>query len=530
MKKTNKFYLIANYLLSLLFSFAIIVMNNIKFNPNKIPIDFINNFHFNFSFFIKTILLSIPIFLSLYGLNIIISKIQIKTERKINIKKICIINFISIFITGLIHLITYYPGNSMPDTFYIINSPIYTSKQHPIVYNLLISIPYYIFNKLFSNNISFFLISIIQLLIMDLIITFVIGWFYKTFKHKKTTIFLSLYFSLIPIITNYNTTIVKDSVFCVILLLYLPILYSIINSNGEWINNKKNIIYLLLLLIGTTLIRNNGIFMIFVIILVLLLSYRKYYKKWLLVLIITILVSSTTKLVPSEQINLFQEKVAVPLQQLGYLIYTDGSISKEGKEYFNELMPTEEFKSKYNPYYVDYIKWDPNFNGLYLDKNNIEFIKIWFKNLPNNFEDYVKSYMLVSYGTWAPDKFVDQQSRFLGLGKIPSTSNNIFENLQNKNILPKKINNILTSFYETATVYFSGGICLWTLLILSLYIIYKKNYKYLILSVPLFAIWITLMLASPLSVAFRYMSPFAYMLPFIIAITIINCNKKTSRK
>lgn len=530
MNNKNKFYLISNYLLSLLFSFALIVMNNIKFNPSKIPLDFINNFHFNFNFFFKTILLSIPIFLSLYGLNIILSKINIKTERKINVKKLCIINFISILITGLIHLITYYPGNSMPDTFFIINSPIYTSKQHPIVYNLLISIPYYIFNKLFSSNISFFLISIIQLLIVDLIITFVIAWFYKTFKHKKTTIFLSLYFSLVPIITNYNTTIVKDSIFCVILLLYLPILYSIINSNGEWINNKKNIVYLLLLFIGTTLIRNNGIFMIFIIIFFLLLSYRKYYKKWLLVLIITILVSSATKLVPSEQINLFQEKVAVPLQQLGYLIYTNGPISKEGKNYFNELMPTEEFKSKYNPYYVDYIKWDPNFNGLYLDENNIEFIKIWFKNLPNNFEDYVKSYMLVSYGTWAPDQFVDEQSRFLGLGKIPKTSNNLFENLQNKNILPKKVNNVLSSFYETTTIYFSGGVCLWTLLILSLYVIYKKNYKYLILSTPLLAIWLTLMLASPLSVAFRYMSPFAYMLPFIISITIISCNKKTSRK
>lgn len=530
MKDKNKLYLISNYLLSLLFSFALIIMNNIKFNPNEIPLDFINNFHFNFNFFIKTILLSIPIFLSLYGLNIVLSKINIKTERKVNIKKISIITFISILITGLIHLITYYPGNSMPDTFFIINAPIYVSKQHPIVYNLLISVPYYIFNKLFSNNISFFLISIIQLLIIDLIITFVIAWYYKTFKHKKTTIFLSLYFSLVPIITNYNTTIIKDSVFCVILLLYLPILYSIINSNGEWINNKKNIIYLLLLLIGTTLIRNNGIFMIFVVLLILLLSYRKYYKKWLLVLIITILVSSTTKLVPSEQTNLFQEKVAVPLQQLGYLVYTDGPISKEGKKYLNELIPTEEFKSKYNPYYVDFIKWDYNFNKEYLDKNNIEFIKIWFKNLPNNFEDYVKSYMLVSYGTWAPDKFIDQQSRFLGLGEIPNTSNNFFENLQNKNILPKKINNALTSFYDKTTIYFSGGVCLWTLLILSLYVIYKKNYKYLILSTPLLAIWITLMLASPLSVAFRYMSPFAYMLPFIISITIISCNKKTSRK
>lgn len=530
MNNKNKFYLISNYLLSLLFSFALIIMNRIKFNPYEIPLDFINNFRFNFNFFIKTILLSIPIFLSLYGLNIIISKINIKTERKVNIKKLSIINFISIFITGLIFLITYYPANAMPDTFFIIDSPIYISKQHPIVYNLLISVPYYIFNKIFSSNISFFLISIIQLLIIDLIITFVIAWYYKTFKHKKTTIFLSLYFSLVPIITNYNTTIVKDSIFCVILLLYLPILYSIINSNGEWINNKKNIMYLLLLLIGTTLIRNNGIFMIFAVLLVLLLSYRKYYKKWLLVLIITILASSITKFVPGNQTNLFQEKVAVPLQQLGYLVYTDASISKEGKKYLNELMPTEEFKSKYNPYYVDNIKWDYNFNREYLDENNKEFLKIWFKNLPNNFEDYVKSYMLVSYGTWAPDKFINTQSRFLGLGTIPEPTKKTFKNLQNKNILPKKIYNELTSFYEKTTIYFSGGICLWTLLILSLYVIYKKNYKYLILSTPLFAIWITLMIASPLSTAFRYMSPFAYMLPFIISITIISCNKKTSRK
>ena len=74
MNNKNKFYLVSNYLLSLLFSFTLIIMNRIKFNPNEIPLDFTNNFHF----YIKTILLSIPIFLSLYGLNIIISKINIK--------------------------------------------------------------------------------------------------------------------------------------------------------------------------------------------------------------------------------------------------------------------------------------------------------------------------------------------------------------------------------------------------------------------------------------------------------------------
>lgn len=91
MNNKNKFYLVSNYLLSLLFSFALIIINRIKFNPNEILLDFTNNFHFNFHFFIKTILLSIPIFLSLYGLNIEISKINIKTERKVNIKKLSII-------------------------------------------------------------------------------------------------------------------------------------------------------------------------------------------------------------------------------------------------------------------------------------------------------------------------------------------------------------------------------------------------------------------------------------------------------
>lgn len=531
MKKKDNLYLICSYILSLIFAIAIIIMNKINFNPSKIPINFINNFHFNFTFFFKSFILSIPIFLGINIMNKYISKINIKSNNNNNnIKKFCIINFITIFITGLIFLITYYPGNSMPDTFFIINSPIYTSKQHPIVYNLLISLPYYLFNKIFNNaNISFFLISIIQLLIIDIIITFVIVWFYKTFKNKKLSILLSLYFSLIPIITNYNTTIVKDSAFCVILLLYIPTLYLIINTNSKWLENKKNTILLLLLLIATTLIRNNGIFIVFITILTLLITYRKYYKKWLLVLIITIIVSSTTKLVPSEQTNLFQEKVAVPLQQLGYLIYTDAPINKEGKSYLNNLMPTKEFKEKYNPYYVDNIKWDSNFNQIYLDENSTTFLKIWFNNLPNNFEDYVKSYLLTTYGTWAPDKFIDNQSRFLGLGNIPNATISSFKGLENKNIFPKKLNNILKSFYENTTIYLSGGICIWILLLINLYVIYKKNYKYLILSLPLFAIWITLMIASPLSIAFRYMSPFAYLLPFIIAI-ILTSNKKTSQK
>ena len=60
----------------------------------------------------------------------------------------------------------------MIDTFFILNSPIYISNQHPILYNLLIYVPFVLFNKITNNiNLSYFLLSIVQLITIDVIIT-----------------------------------------------------------------------------------------------------------------------------------------------------------------------------------------------------------------------------------------------------------------------------------------------------------------------------------------------------------------------
>ena len=530
MKKKNLLFYICNYIFSFIFSCVLILMKNISFKENEIPINFIKKFNFNLKFFITAIIISILIFLITYFIVFILSKIHIKEEENTKVKKICIITFLGIFITGILFLITYYPGNSMIDTFFILNSPIYISNQHPILYNLLIYVPFVLFNKITNNiNLSYFLLSIVQLITIDVIITFIIGWFYKTFKNKKLTILLMLYFILVPIITNYNTTIVKDSVFAVILMLYIPIIYSLISSKGKWIENKLNTSLFALLLILTSLIRNNGIFIVVALFITLILVYKTNWKKWILLLLITILISSSTKLIPVGGSNLFQEKVGIPLQQLGYILYTDKDLNKETKNYLNNLMPLAEYKSKYNPYFVDNIKWNNNFNRIYLDKNSSKFIKIWFKELPNNFEDYVKSYILITYGTWAPDKMINSQSRFLGLGEIPEATKNTFIGLENKKLLPNKIQSSLESFYEKTTTFFNSGSCIWMLILFSLLIVYTKKYILLILTIPLYTIWITLMIASPLSTAFRYMVPFAYSLPIILGI-IFTYNKKTSQK
>ena len=128
---------------------------------------------------------------------------------------------------------------------------------------------------------SFFLISFIQLLIMNIIITYIINWINKNIHNKKITIVTFLYFLLLPIISNYNTVLIKDSLFSGLLLLHISIIYNIIN------NNKTNNLYTFIILLLTVLIRNNGLYIVvFEIIILTLYTKRLFFIKSLVLIII----------------------------------------------------------------------------------------------------------------------------------------------------------------------------------------------------------------------------------------------------
>ena len=327
-----------------------------------------------------------------------------------------------------------------------------------------------------------------------------------------------IYLTLLPIVANYNTAIIKDSAFNTLLLLYIPILYNLIITKGKWIENRKNLIFTIIIFTITTLIRSNGLYIIILILFLLLVNYKKYYKKWILSLIIIILSNSMTKIIPNIDKPLFQEKIAIPLQQIAYVINTDGKINEKDLKYLNKIFSIDNFKKKYNPYFVDNIKWDNEFNRLYLNETKGTFIKVYLNILPRNIEGYVKSYLLTTYNNYAPYKFTNDQSRFLGFSGFNLHNYSDFQEMHNQRLLPSSIQNFLNNFYNYTTTYFNTGTCFFLLMILVLYIIYQAKYQYLLLVSPLLAIWIILMIASPLSTAFRYMSSFIYMLPFIYLI------------
>lgn len=518
---------IITIVISLILGMIIILKENINYNKGY-PIEFINNFHFYLEIFLKSIIIGLICYILIILLFKLLDKIKLKNYKKeYSNKIICIISFLGIFITNLIFLITYYPGSNMNDTLFIISGPISSSGQHPIIYNLWLSCTYNIFYKLFNNmNLAYFLTSIVQVIIMTSIITLIIRWFNKKFKNKTATIILLIYYIFIPIVSNYNIVLIKDSLFSIVLLLHIPLLYELIKTKGEILKNKKYLVFMFIIFLSTILVRNNGLYIILFLSFVLLIIYKNYIKYLLPIVLTAIIISFIPNLVISKQENLFQEKVGIPIQQLSYIIKHDSkNIKKENKTYLNKIMNLTDIKENYNPYSVDTIKWHKKFNREYLDKTKIKFIKTWFTILPTHFESYIKSYLLTTYELWSFEKFNPIQSRFLGIDKSDYYNQEEFKNLENKTIFPKKIQQSLEKYYEKTTIFFGNGTCFWILIVTMLYTIYKNKTKYLILSLPLIGLWLTLMISSPISYALRYMSPYIYMLPFIIAITFITKDK-----
>ncbi len=519
LKKQN----VVCYIVSYFFTFMIhLSLYMTSYADKQIRMSFISNFHFSFSFFFLTALLSVPVFVLFYYIFTYISKIHLKKSTfSGNMKKVKYIIFFSIFLTGLLMLITYYPGNNLNDTMYILSSPIGKGNQFPRIYSLLLALFYRIFMAIFhSPNFSFFLMEVGQLCLVSAILTYAILWFYRTFQNKYGTIFLTLYFSVLPIFSNYHSVLLRDPIFAICILLSIIFLYEIIDSKGKWLENDKHVIWFILVLGSSCLVRNNGIYASLLVILILWIWYKKYWKQVLFLMVGVLLVGNLHLFLPKKFQShiLFQEGVAVPIQQLAYTLkYED--LKESDKKFLNQIMPNELMKFGYHPFYVDRLKWNDYFNNDFLDEHKGEFMKVWWNNLGPHFEGYVKAYLYATYDLWSIQRFSFNQSRFLGLNWLDPDVYLDFPGFEKSPIFPKGIQQAMEKFYEVTTIFVNNATLFWIAIFFLLVTLYRKEQEKILLFVPLFSIWFTLMLAVPMSEAFRYMCYFGYCLPFVGLIT-----------
>lgn len=531
--KNDKKFLIVNSIFSIIFSLVILVQTKIQylgivsqsltedtFQDFK-PIDII-----------KYILIYICVWLVMSIIYFIIEKlkekkcIQEEESSDMNRKskqKHWLLYTGTIAICYIIVFLIAYPGSVLADSFssiYQIIGQRELDNHFPIMYTLFVGIFMKIGEWIGNYNIGVALYSIVQILIIAGILGYFVLWLKQ--KHVKSIylLFTILYFIGNALFAIYALTMWKDPLFCIFLFLLMLKLYDIVESNGKKLKQPGFIISMIILNLLIAFLRNNGVFIILLIAIVLAIKYRYSSKKFLIANVTSIIIILFIQGPIYTWLGIttpIEESLGIPIQQIAYTLSVDGEISEEDEAFLNEILPIEEWKSSYNVYIVDSIKWNENFDSDFLSEHNGEFIQVWLRMLLNNFPEYVKAYLLETFGFWS----IETKSSY---GFV---DNYIYENEYNihKVDLIQEATGLDLSGWIENTDFFGSGTLIWILIISAMMLYIQKKTTYIICLLPGAILWLSIMIATPVAFSLRYVFVLAYALPFILLLPVITKNK-----
>lgn len=509
MKKINYPILILSLFLSISINLKIIIDNSLD--------KFIKSFHINFFFISKVVILCVIFYFLFYYLFKLIDKIPLSKNKLTLNKKNIVFIFLVIFVPTMIYLLSHYPGVYLNDTMFMLYYPV--SKMNPVIYGMFISIVFFSLKVFVSSSTSIFILSLVQAIISCIVVSYGVVWFNKKVNNKLLTIILVCYYSFLPIISNYNMSLDKDTPFSILMLLFFIFVFEIVLSKGEIITNKKFLIKLIIISSLCIFVRRNGILVVVGSLFVLFLLYGFNYKRyWFLTFLILILLPGVENIALSHWDRIYNksEVYAIPIQQVGYLVkYYPDRLSDDDYKVLSKIIKNskETIQNNYNVFEVDNIKFNDNFDKDKFNKYEKDFLSLWIKKYPKNISAYTKSFLLNDYNLWSVEPLDVEQSVFINASNYGIEGD---KQVHNKRILPKCIYDFFMKYYDIFNTYLNPAGCFIILMIINVYVYTRDKNEIIIISFPLIILWIILMLGTPFSSALRYMAPYLYILPMII--------------
>lgn len=533
--KNNKLYYFMKIVLVTIFAGTIFLDSILTFSGSVF--DKVNQIYFleievkNVMIFVLTWIIS---YLVISLIEIILPKIEKTVETKKEIKtKNKRIFFIALFVLLICwapYYLSYFPGGIYSDTTTTINQVLGAplNNHNPILYALIMKVFIMIGMKIQDGlQLGIELFTVFQIIAMAITLAYFIYWLYQKKVSTKYLVITTLFFSFCRLIPLYAVSLWKDTPFCIALFWYILFIAETILQNGKNLEKMRNVFLYIILLILVAFLRSNGIYIAILTTFILILIYRKNIikklKKFTISSIITIMLIWIIQGPIYNYYGLsteFVENLGVPVQQICYVVAKDGNITEEQKEFINKLCPIDVIKENYTPCIVDSIKWNEEFNGKFLEENKGEFFKVWFQLLIQNPMGYIKAYLINTIGFW------DVRQATLDAYVNPEMWSGVTENLgikQNNYIEKTTGGSIRTILKPTFAV--SSAIYLFMMLLSMLIVIYKKQYKKLVIYLPGFLTWLTIMIAVPLAFSLRYVYILVLMIPFYFIIPFLKIDK-----
>lgn len=456
-------------------------------------------------------------------------------------KKKFLILWLLIFVMWIPVLLSYYPTLWAYDVYlqvpHLEGSKFITHQ--PLFHTLFIELFLIIGKSIKNYELGMLFLSIVQMLIMSCVFAYTIEKIKSKIDNKLLrrifTIFMILFYGILPINSILSISMTKDIIFSGMLLFFTLNIYEVMENNSI---NKKQFICLVFSSVLMILFKNNifGVFLCFTIAILFNKNTRKYFLKmcmysitiYYIIYFIIVLCFRPTKM-PKE------ESYSVQLQTLFYVTMQHPNLSSNDKGFF-EVFPSSCFDPNLSTYY-DKNNADPvKTSAIYCSGNNFNEKKLvitWLKYGLKYPMDYIDSWSNLTIGSWylldeshANIYYGDNQGYLLTDYKlIRGVSDKrpkskfplgfkIFEKIATENVQYKSPLRII---FQPATYI----LLFFTMLI---YLLSQKKFKEI---VPLYCyVIIFISIINGPVIVIRYIYPYVVFVPILFFMILISNNKR----
>ncbi|MCH5254149.1 MAG: hypothetical protein J1F41_04430 [Lachnospiraceae bacterium] len=424
-----------------------------------------------------------------------------------------------------------YPGIMTPDSinqFEQVLGLLPYSNHHPLVHTMLIKLFYHI-GLLFTSDmviaISFY--TFFQMCFM----AFCVSYLLKTLKQSgvRTGIcfFITLYYALVPYHAVFVVTIWKDILFAGFVLLFGCSMLSM--SKRLKATTLALFIFSGIML---CLMRSNGWYGFLVSIPFLLYHYRRKARVFFPALAAVLITAAIIKYPVMNALHVIQpdliESLSIPSQQVAAVICNDRELTEEQLDLIEHVVDLTYIKELYNPTFADNIKelvraGDQSF----LAAHKKEFLSLYLSLGMTYPGDYLKAYIDQTYGYWYPDSFYPVadvegiSATSLGVSHTPLIGGPLV-------VKTKEIAIKLGSMLPIYSLLWSMGVVFWFFIFCIGNIIIRSEKEKLIYFIPGFAMYLTVLIATPVATEFRYVYFMIFSLPFYAVVSCLNLDSNES--
>lgn len=454
-------------------------------------------------------------------------------------------NFLLLTLSWTLCLLVYFPGVGMNDGLNVLMGRLSSANQFPVYYCIYVVILGKIGNLLGSLQYAVALYSVLQILLTAAICAGILTFLQARSSSRLFRLLAAAYYILQPTLAIYSISMLKDTVFSSLLVLYGILLFLIKETcfrnpaEDSFVSPKQRRQALFLLFLVSSLLisvlRSNGIYIVAACLLFLLITDPRG-RKQLLITALSLLFVNIAGSMIMQHYNVrhnASETLGIPIQQISAVVACDGDLSSEEEDILRQYIEPEKIRELYYPGSADTVKWSDSFNRPYLNASTGEFLSLWAGLLPKNFRIYVQAYLQEIYWFWAPV----QQGGIQMFDTIEDIMDNDYladflvqNGIHDAPVLKGTASDFLKSFYQSGSHFFREGVCFW-IMIFSIVLASCRKWKLrqiLPFYLPQLLTWLTIMVSTPINNSFRYVLFYAYAMPIYVLFMTHHANTLTS--